>query len=222
MGFWRRRLDKARESLEPSTPRWLGTSPDASRASRLLARRSSIDAPRIFAQSNATGVVVIADLGTARRSPEVAENMGGVADMLKNAPRPRRRRSTIPPTTAIYVGTTRAGGVPAGICAATSGTMGSGGFGLHRNRHRHLHGIAIKHPVRESHRAVRVAGRPGVRIGGVHSIHHPRAGFAWTRSPTRRRVRSASLRRRRRSLSQLRRRPARSIKKQLRGALQAQ
>jgi hypothetical protein len=114
----------------------------------------------------------------------VAENMGGVADMLKR---------TAPVTKAQY-DTSDDGGLcsydqgwrgPGWYLCGDEWDYGVGWFGLHRNRHRHLHGIAIAHPVRESHRAVRVAGRPGVRIGGVHSIHHPRAGFAWTRSPTR-------------------------------------
>ncbi len=114
----------------------------------------------------------------------VAENMGGVADMLKR---------TAPVTKAQY-DTSDDGDLcwydqgwrgPGWYLCGDEWDYGVGWFGLHRNRHRHLHGIAIKHPVRESHRAVRVAGRPGVRIGGVHSIHHPRAGFAWTRSPTR-------------------------------------
>ncbi len=114
----------------------------------------------------------------------VAENMGAVADMLKR---------TAPVTKAQY-NSSDDGDLcwydqgwrgPGWYLCGDEWDYGVGWFGLHRNRHRHLHGIAIAHPVRESHRAVRVAGRPGVRIGGVHSIHHPRAGFAWTRSPSR-------------------------------------
>ena len=114
----------------------------------------------------------------------VAENMGGVADMLKR---------TAPVTKAQYDSSDdgdlcwydQGWRGPGWYLCGDEWDYGVGWFGLHRNRHRHLHGIAIAHPVRESHRAVRVAGRPGVRIGGVHSIHHPRAGFAWTRSPSR-------------------------------------
>ena len=114
----------------------------------------------------------------------VAENMGGMADLLKR---------TAPVTKAQYDSSDdgdlcwydQGWRGPGWYLCGDEWDYGVGWFGLHRNRHRHLHGIAIKHPVRESHRAVRVAGRPGVRIGGVHSIHHPRAGFAWTRSPSR-------------------------------------
>ena len=114
----------------------------------------------------------------------VAENMGGVADLLKR---------TAPVTKAQYDSSDdgdlcwydQGWRGPGWYLCGDEWDYGVGWFGLHRNRHRHLHGIAIAHPVRESHRAVRVAGRPGVRIGGVHSIHHPRAGFAWTRSPSR-------------------------------------
>src|ERR1700733_7328197 len=60
------RLDKAHESLEPSTPRWLGTS-RAPAALRDFSCRSSIDVSRVFAQSSAIGVVVIADLGRGDR-----------------------------------------------------------------------------------------------------------------------------------------------------------
>ena len=109
----------------------------------------------------------------------VAENMGGMADLLKR---------TAPVTKAQY-NSSDDGDLcwydqgwrgPGWYLCGDEWDYGVGWFGVHRNRHRHLHGIAIAHPVRESHRAVRVAGRPGVRIGGVHSIHHPRAGFAWT------------------------------------------
>ncbi|MFZ0205347.1 MAG: hypothetical protein WAL59_04315, partial [Roseiarcus sp.] len=114
----------------------------------------------------------------------VAENMGGVPDMLKR---------TAPVTKAQYDSSDdgdlcwydQGWRGPGWYLCGDEWDYGVGWFGLHRNRHRHLHGIAIAHPVRESHHGVRVAGRPGVRIGGVHSIHHPRAGFAWTRSPTR-------------------------------------
>jgi hypothetical protein len=114
----------------------------------------------------------------------VAENMGGMADLLKR---------TAPVTKAQYDSSDdgdlcwydQGWRGPGWYLCGDEWDYGVGWFGVHRNRHRHLHGIAIAHPVRESHRAVRVAGRPGVRIGGVHSIHHPRAGFAWTRSPTR-------------------------------------
>jgi hypothetical protein len=114
----------------------------------------------------------------------VAENMGGVADLLKR---------TAPVTKAQYDSSDdgdlcwydQGWQGPGWYLCGDEWDYGVGWFGLHRNRHRHLHGIAIAHPVRESHRAVRVAGRPGVHIGGVHSIHHPRAGFAWTRSPSR-------------------------------------
>jgi hypothetical protein len=114
----------------------------------------------------------------------VAENMGGVAEMLKRAA----------PVTKAQYDSSDDGGLcwydqgwrgPGWYLCGDEWDYGVGWFGLYRNRHRHLHGIAIAHPVRESHRAVRVAGRPGIRIGGVHSIHHPRAGFAWTRSPSR-------------------------------------
>jgi hypothetical protein len=114
----------------------------------------------------------------------VAENMGGVAEMLKRAA----------PVTKAQYDSSDDGGLcwydqgwrgPGWYLCGDEWDYGVGWFGLHRNRHRHLHGIAIAHPVRERHRAVRVAGRPGVRIGGVHSNHHPRAGFAWTRSPSR-------------------------------------
>jgi hypothetical protein len=114
----------------------------------------------------------------------VAENMGGVADILKR---------TAPVTKAQYYSSddgdlcwyNQGWRGPGWYLCGDEWDYGVGWFGLHRNRHRHLHGIAIAHPVRESHRAVRVAGRPGVRVGGVHSIYHPRAGFAWTRSPSR-------------------------------------
>ena len=114
----------------------------------------------------------------------VAENMGGVADLLKR---------TAPVTKAQYDSSDdgdlcwydQGWRGPGWYLCGDEWDYGVGWFGVHRNRHRHLHGIAIAHPVRESHRAVRVAGRPGVRIGGVHSIHHPRAGFAWPRSPSR-------------------------------------
>ena len=114
----------------------------------------------------------------------VAENMGGVADLLKGAA----------PVTKAQYDSSDAGGLcwydqgwrgPGWYLCGDEWDYGVGWFGLHRNRHRHLHGIAIAHPVRESHRAVRVPGRPGVRIGGTYSIHRPRAGFAWTRSPSR-------------------------------------
>ena len=121
----------------------------------------------------------------------VAENMGGVPDMLKR---------TAPVTKAQYDSSDdgdlcwydQGWRGPGWYLCSDEWDYGVGWFGLHRNRHRHLHGIAIAHPVRESHHGVRVAGRPGVRIGGVHSIHHPRAGFAGDGGPPRR-VRSASL-----------------------------
>ena len=114
----------------------------------------------------------------------VAENMGGVADLLKR---------TAPVTKAQYYSSDDGGLCwydqgwrgPGWYLCGDEWDYGVGWFGLHRNRHRHLHGVAIARHAPESHRAVRVASRPGVRIGGVHSIHHPRAALAWTQSPSR-------------------------------------
>jgi hypothetical protein len=114
----------------------------------------------------------------------VAENMGGVADLLKRtAPVTRAQYDSSDDGDLCWYDQGWRG--PGWYLCGDERDYGVGWFGLHRNRHRHLHGVAIARPVRESHRAVRVAGRPGGRIGGVDFIHHPRAGFARTRSPSR-------------------------------------
>jgi hypothetical protein len=109
----------------------------------------------------------------------VAENMGGVADLLKRA---------APVTKAQYYSSDgsdlcwydQGWRGPGWYLCGDEWDYGVGWFGGHRNRHRHWRGIATVRPAPVSHRAVRVAGRPGVRIGGVHIVHHPRAfGSAW-------------------------------------------
>ena len=103
----------------------------------------------------------------------VAENMGGVVDLLKRA---------TPVTKAQYYSSDDSGLCwydqgwhgPGWYLCGDEWDYGVGWFGGHRNRHRHWHGVAIARPPPKSHRAVRVAARPGVRIGGVHFIH-PRA-----------------------------------------------